>query len=99
MRLTPAQINIIRNATRQNFGQDALIWLFGSRVDDSKRGGDVDLYIETSHRDTLMPTLRCKDADKLTQFFVETFKATPELFDYFQRLLKFCADAYGVKPL
>jgi predicted nucleotidyltransferase len=62
MRLTPAQINIIRNATRQNFGQDALIWLFGSRADDSKRGGDVDLYIETSHRDTLMPTLRCKIA-------------------------------------
>ncbi len=62
MRLTPTQINIIRNATRQNFGQDALIWLFGSRVDDSKRGGDVDLYIETSHRDTLMPTLRCKIA-------------------------------------
>ena len=62
MRLTPTQINIIRNATRQNFGQDALIWLFGSRVDDSRRGGDVDLYIETSHRDTLMPTLRCKIA-------------------------------------
>ncbi len=40
-----------------------------------------------------------EDADKLTQFFVETLKATPELFDYFQRLLKFCADAYAVKPL
>lgn len=62
MRLTPTQINIIRTATRQNFGQDALIWLFGSRVDDSRRGGDVDLYIETSHQDTLMTTLRCKIA-------------------------------------
>ena len=67
MRLTHTQIAIIRKATRQNFGQDALIWLFGSRVDDSRRGGDVDLYIETTRKDTLLPTLRCKIAleDKL----------------------------------
>lgn len=62
MRLTNAQIDTIRKATRHIFGQDALIWLFGSRVDDSKRGGDVDLYIETTHRDTLISTLRCKIA-------------------------------------
>lgn len=39
-----------------------------------------------------------EDADRLSQFFFETLKATPELFGYFQGLLKFCADAYGVKP-
>lgn len=62
MRLTNAQIDIIRKAIRHIFGQDALIWLFGSRVDDSKRGGDVDLYIETMHRNTLISALRCKSA-------------------------------------
>jgi len=62
MRLTQVQIDTIRKAISQNFGQDALIWLFGSRVDDSKRGGDVDLYVETTHGNTLMSELRCKIA-------------------------------------
>ena len=39
-----------------------------------------------------------ENPERLTQFFAETLKATPELFEYFQRLLSFCADAYGVDP-
>ena len=45
MRLTPAQITAIRNTTAEVFGEQANVWLFGSRVDDSKRGGDIDLLI------------------------------------------------------
>lgn len=60
MRLTNAQIDTICNTTSQNFGEGTLIWLFGSRLDDSKRGGDVDLYVETMKRNTLMTELRCK---------------------------------------
>ena len=47
MRLTPEEIATIRHAARIHFGQDAKVWLFGSRVDDAKRGGDIDLYVET----------------------------------------------------
>ena len=49
MRLTPEQAAIIRSTAAEVFGSDARVWLSGSRVDDSKRGGgDIDLYLETA---------------------------------------------------
>lgn len=46
MRLTPRQRQIIRTTLKSHFGRSSLIRLFGSRVDDTARGGDIDLYIE-----------------------------------------------------
>ena len=46
MRLTPAEIAAIKAAARQAFGETAVVRLFGSRVDDSRRGGDIDLHVE-----------------------------------------------------
>lgn len=43
MRLTPKEQQVIRDASLRYFGVRPR--LFGSRVDDSKRGGDIDLYI------------------------------------------------------
>lgn len=48
MRLTAAQIQTIQRAACQFFGADAAVWLFGSRTDDRKKGGDYDFLIETS---------------------------------------------------
>jgi len=62
MRLTPTQHKQILQAARLNFGADANVWLFGSRVDDTQRGGDVDLYVETAQASTLWSALRCKIA-------------------------------------
>lgn len=48
MRLSENQRRAIREEVGQIFGKEASVRLFGSRVDDSARGGDIDLHIETS---------------------------------------------------
>ena len=47
MRLTKKQILTIKAIILSNFGPAAKLILFGSRLDDSKRGGDIDLLVET----------------------------------------------------
>jgi uncharacterized protein len=44
MRLSPDEIKAIKE-TIQSFDSKAKIWLYGSRIDDHKRGGDIDLLI------------------------------------------------------
>ena len=51
MRLTKTQIKAIQDSFFTFFMKGDKIWLFGSRVDDSKKGGDIDLYIETNYDD------------------------------------------------
>lgn len=46
MRLSPQQIECIKNTAHLAWGDSAKVRLFGSRVDDQRRGGDIDLYIE-----------------------------------------------------
>ena len=45
MRLTDVERQAIRAAGLRHFG--SVPRLFGSRLDDSRRGGDIDLLIET----------------------------------------------------
>ena len=46
MRLSDEQRTIITEEARRHFGAGAGVLLFGSRVHDDLRGGDIDLYIE-----------------------------------------------------
>ena len=43
MRLTPQEQESILKSFQATFDQSDHIWLFGSRVDDTKREGDIDL--------------------------------------------------------
>lgn len=49
MRLTHEQIVSILNMVQHFAGEKAHVYLFGSRLDDQAKGGDVDLLIETSY--------------------------------------------------
>jgi len=49
MRLSLQQIVIIKNQIESVLGSAKKIILFGSRVNDEEKGGDIDLYIETEH--------------------------------------------------
>jgi predicted nucleotidyltransferase len=44
LRLSTNEINLIKNKVNIIFGE-TIIYLFGSRIDDDKKGGDIDLYI------------------------------------------------------
>jgi predicted nucleotidyltransferase len=46
MRLTAFEISAIKQAVQTIFGTGSEVFLFGSRLDDAKRGGDIDLYIK-----------------------------------------------------
>ena len=56
MRLNENDKTEIKTVTKSVFGENASVVLFGSRTEDSKKGGDIDLFItysETISRDEL----------------------------------------------
>lgn len=70
MRLSEEEKEAIKGAVRQVFGEDAIVRLFGSRVDDRRKGGDIDLHLE-------VPKDKGSLADEL-RFQLELLKALGE---------------------
>ena len=52
MRLSKRYIEVIKKYFKEFF-ENGEIYLFGSRVDDSKKGGDIDLYLEVKDQSNL----------------------------------------------
>lgn len=46
MRLDAISIATIKREVAETIGTDARVRLFGSRLDDTRKGGDVDLLVE-----------------------------------------------------
>jgi len=51
MRLTQEQVDVLKNKMHL-LSPEAQLYLFGSRVDDTKKGGDIDLLVVS---DSLKP--------------------------------------------
>ena len=60
MRLTPPQIDAIIQTVSRLTGGTAEVFLFGSRLDDRARGGDIDLLILTRTPLALVERARIK---------------------------------------
>ncbi len=58
MRLTNTEIATINKLVRKHFGTDAHAFLFGSRTDDRKKGGDIDLLIKNNDESQLTLTAK-----------------------------------------
>ncbi|MEO8299143.1 MAG: nucleotidyltransferase domain-containing protein [Burkholderiales bacterium] len=81
MRLNHEQTRVILQCVRQQFGADAGVALFGSRLDDDARGGDVDLLVESTAPPTLrqraLVTLALEQALQLPVDIVTVQRGTP----------------------
>lgn len=65
MRLTRKEVNLLKEKLA-SLSKEAKLYLFGSRVDDSRRGGDIDLLVVSSK-------LTKKDLRKLRVAFFKVF--------------------------
>lgn len=60
MRLSKAQVDTILGVCRDVAGEGVRVSVYGSRLDDSRRGGDVDVLLEPSLPLGLMERARIK---------------------------------------
>ena len=58
MRLTTEQVQHIKKHILNIYGTGTHAYLFGSRVDDNAKGGDIDIFIESDKASPLLDKLK-----------------------------------------
>lgn len=65
MRLSDKVRDVIKSEVANQLGPEAVVRLFGSRVDDTQLGGDIDLLVETKRPLEHRIQAECKLAARL----------------------------------
>lgn len=60
MRISPKEIEIIKDLASEIFGRGTKVFLFGSRIQDDKKGGDIDLLIRNREKEHLTLSAKIK---------------------------------------
>lgn len=83
MRLTNNQVQTIKQVVFMLAGEDAKVTLFGSRVDDSSKGGDIDLLVTLNYVVEHPAVLSSKISARLIRLFqgrkVDVLLSAPNL--------------------
>ena len=53
IRLKKNQIDTIKQLSKNIFNSSE-VWIFGSRADETKKGGDIDIYLKTKKKENLL---------------------------------------------
>ena len=91
MRLSSKEIETIKQIIDDIF-TDAKVYLFGSRLDMDKKGGDIDLYVDAKDKESLLEK-KIKAVSKLERLLqkpVDLVVSRDKKRDFEQEILKKC---------
>ena len=85
MRLPPALIDTIQSTAQAVLGEGAQVTLFGSRVDDSLKGGDLALMVEVQQGIEAPAVVSARIASRISRFMhgrkVDVLLKAPNLLE------------------
>ena len=71
------------------------VYLFGSRTDDSMKGGDIDIYIQTSQKDNILKSkiiflreFEKKFGEQKVDLLIDNNKKKTEIFEIAKKGIK-----------
>jgi len=65
MRITDKAVVAFKNAIHATFPGESKVFLFGSRLDDHKRGGDIDLMVVSDQQRAVLETSKIAAITKI----------------------------------
>ena len=79
MRFAPETLAILIDIAKTHFGDGAVVRLFGSRVNDSAVGGDIDIHVSAPHAQFIDEVAFLAQAERLLDEKVDLRVQTGEM--------------------